>query len=98
MTESTRIVAGILMLPLGVFLMCAAGLLHVYTILVESAAFERFKERSQVGVMMVMFFSFSLAFYAFAPKARRKGWLVLALFGIGLTCYLLAQKWLPSAA
>ncbi|MBP6344815.1 hypothetical protein AB8Q18_12085 [Neisseriaceae bacterium CLB008] len=98
MTESSRVIAGILMLPLGVFLMCAAGLMHVYTILAESAAFERFKERAQVGVMMAMFFSFSLAFYAFAPKARRKGWLVVALFGLGLACYILAKKWLPSAA
>lgn len=98
MTESSQIIAGIVMLPLGVFLMCAAALLHVAIILAESTAFERFKERAQVGVMMAMFFSFSLAFYVFAPKARRKGWLVLALFGVGLACYILAKKWLPSAA
>ncbi len=86
---------GLIALPSGILLMSAAALWQMYTVLTESYSLDRFKDKQLVWVVTALFFSFSLAFYAFAPNARKKGLLFLVLGVSGLVLYILGKMWLP---
>ncbi len=86
---------GLFALPAGILLLGAAALWQMYTVLSESYTLDRFKDKQLVWVVTAMFFSFSLALYAFAPNARKKGLLFLLLGVSGVTLYVLGKMWLP---
>ncbi len=88
---------GIIAVPVGILLMAAAFLWQMYTVLSESYSLDRFKDKQLVWVVSAMFFSFSLALYAFAPNARKKGIVFFLLGFSGVALYFLGQMWVGPA-
>ena len=86
---------GIILLPAGVFSMCAAALWQMYVMMSETYTLNRYRDKQLVWVVTTLFFSFSLAVYIFCPNSRKKG-IVFAIFGIGgVAMYFLAKYCLP---
>lgn len=88
---------GLIFLPTGILLMCFAALWQLYVMVSETHTLNRFQDKQLIGVVSLLFFTFSIGVYILCPNARKKGIIFALLGGTGLTLFLLARMWLPFA-
>lgn len=85
----------------GILLISSSVVWQMYTVLTEIHTLDRYQDSPRLPwIAAAVFFSFSLAIYAFCPNARKKGIVFFLLGGGGLICYGLGMyfKQLAQAA